>query len=313
MKRLSFVIMLALCTMGVWAQDGIKVEFKGASPNIFDFAWSYLLNYDSNTEDYEAITGIRDALERYLQDENQDDDVTLIVDKKAGFISYECLHQGHAQLIEMCFWNEADKKHKLFAYSNWSYFNGHPELGQFDALAFYRYDNATKTMEYTLTPGFDVIYENGTTYSLPRVGKDIKVNKWDGGMKNQTTLKWNGHGFDEKPAAAESGQEVGQKWRSKKDYKEGLAPVMNDEEFWGFVDETGKLVIPCRYRQVGSFSEGLAYVSEDYQFYGYIDKTGRLVIPMDFKEAGNFENGKADVTTETNKAAVIDKTGKIIK
>ena len=124
----------------------------------------------------------------------------------------------------MCFWNEADKKHKLFAYSNWSYFNGHPELGQFDALAFYRYDNATKTMEYTLTPGFDVIYENGVTYSLPRVGKDIKVNKWDGGMKNQTTLKWNGHGFDEQPAA-KSGQAVGQKWRSMKDFKEGLAPV----------------------------------------------------------------------------------------
>ena len=104
MKRLSFAIMLALCTMGVWAQEGIKVEFKGASPDI-------------------------------------------------------------------------------------------SELGQFDALAFYRYDNATKTMEYTLTPGFDVIYENGITYSLPRVGKDIKVNKWNGGVKNQTTLKWNGHGF----------------------------------------------------------------------------------------------------------------------
>ena len=39
MKRLSFAIMLALCTMGVWAQEGIKVEFKGASPDIFDFVW----------------------------------------------------------------------------------------------------------------------------------------------------------------------------------------------------------------------------------------------------------------------------------
>ena len=26
MKRLSFAIMLALCTMGVWAQEGIKVN-----------------------------------------------------------------------------------------------------------------------------------------------------------------------------------------------------------------------------------------------------------------------------------------------
>ena len=63
MKRLSFAIMLALCTMGVWAQEGIKVEFEGANPNIFDFAWSYLINYDPNTEDYEATSGIRDALD----------------------------------------------------------------------------------------------------------------------------------------------------------------------------------------------------------------------------------------------------------
>ena len=190
--------MLALCTMGVWAQEGIKVEFEGASPNIFDFAWSYLLNLDVNCEDYEATSGIRDAMERYLQNENQDDGVTLIVDKKAGFISYERLVHGHAQLIEMCFWNEADKKHKLFAFNDWSYFNGHGELGQFDALAFYRYDNATRTMEYILPPGFDVKYESGTTYSLPRVGKDIIENKWDNNLhKTQKTLKWNGHGFDE--------------------------------------------------------------------------------------------------------------------
>lgn len=196
MKRLSFAIMLTLCTMGVWSQEGIKVEFEGASPNIFNLAWSYLLNYDSNSEDYEAASGIRDALERYLQDEKQDDGVTLIVDKKAGFISYERIQQGHAQLIEMCFWNEADKKHKLFAFSNWSYFNGYPQLGQFDALAFYRYDNATRTMEYILTPGFEVIYESGVSYSLPRMGKDIMMNKWNNGVKTQKTLKWNGHGFD---------------------------------------------------------------------------------------------------------------------
>ena len=197
MKRLSFTIMLALCTLGVWAQEAIKVNFEGANPNIFDLAWSYLLEYDCNSEDYEATNGIRDAMERYLQKENQDDGVTLIVDKKAGFISYERLEHGHAQLIEMCFWNEADKKHKLFAFSNWSYFNGHPVQGQFDALAFYRYDNATRTMEYILTPGFDVVYEPGVTYSLPRVGKDIKENKWDDNlMKTQKTLKWNGHGFN---------------------------------------------------------------------------------------------------------------------
>jgi len=42
-----------------------------------------------------------------------------------------------------------------------------------------------------------VSYEQNTTYSLPRVGKDIIINKWDkDGQKTQKTLKWNGHGFN---------------------------------------------------------------------------------------------------------------------
>ena len=37
MKRLSFVIMFALCTLGVWAQKA-DVKFEGTAPNILDFA-----------------------------------------------------------------------------------------------------------------------------------------------------------------------------------------------------------------------------------------------------------------------------------
>ena len=96
----------------------------------------------------------------------------------------------------MCYWNEADKKHKLFAFSNWSYFNDLPDQGQYDTLVFLRYTNATKKMEFCAPPGFEVSYEQNTTYSLPRVGKDIIINKWDqDGLKTQKTLKWNGHGF----------------------------------------------------------------------------------------------------------------------
>ena len=120
----------------------------------------------------------------------------------------------------MCYWNEADKQHKLVACSRWSYFNGYPSLGQFDGMTFLRYDNATKRMTYCETPGFEVIYTENNTYSLPRKGKDIMMNKWDGGIKNQTTLKWNGHGFDE-PATTEQSPEAEQKWRSMKDFKEG--------------------------------------------------------------------------------------------
>lgn len=27
---------------------------------------------------------------------------------------------------------------------------------------------------------------------------------------------------------------------------------------WGFINKTGKEVIPCKYKQVGNFSDGLA-------------------------------------------------------
>ncbi|MBR5729570.1 MAG: hypothetical protein IKX61_05100 [Prevotella sp.] len=50
-------------------------------------------------------------------------------------------------------------------------------------------------MRYYEYPGFRVDYDHAT-YSLPRTGKDIIVNKWDkNGKKTQKTLKWNGRKF----------------------------------------------------------------------------------------------------------------------
>ena len=95
----------------------------------------------------------------------------------------------------MCYWNESDGKHKLFAYNQWFYENGKPVGGQYDGLTFFRYNNATKKMSWCEAPGFDVEFHN-TTYTLPRTGKDIIKTKWDdNGGKRQTTLKWNGRRF----------------------------------------------------------------------------------------------------------------------
>ena len=100
----------------------------------------------------------------------------------------------------MCYWNEADGKHKLFAYNVKCFRNGKYSPGQFDGLQFYRYNNATKKMTYYQMPGFDssLYTEDGAyiTYSLPRVGKDIVITYWyDNGTKKQKTLKWNGRKF----------------------------------------------------------------------------------------------------------------------
>ena len=84
-------------------------------------------------------------------------------------------------------------------------------------------------------------------------------------------------------------------------------------ELWGFVDKTGKVVIPCKYRSAAWFSEGLSAVTENYNDYGYIDKTGKVVIPFNFKNAYSFEKGKAKVQDADRQWRKIDKTGKYIE
>jgi len=46
---------------------------------------------------------------------------------------------------------------------------------------------------------------------------------------------------------------------------------------WGFIDKTGKEVIPCTYDYAESFSDGLAKVTINGKA-NFIDKTGKVVI-----------------------------------
>ena len=56
-------------------------------------------------------------------------------------------------------------------------------------------------------------------------------------------------------------------------------------EKWGFIDKTGKEVIPAQYDLNGNFggyygfSEGVANVGKNNK-WGAIDKTGKVVVPI---------------------------------
>jgi hypothetical protein len=199
MKRLSMAIMLALWALGVWAQNGkIEVKFLGSYPDIIDFAWAYATHTEGNedTELDESTAALQQVLERYRTGREQQEDFTITVDKKAGYILVESKHDGFISKWEMCYWNMADKKHKLFAVCIEMSENGkRMNPGQFDCLNFYRYDNATRKMT-AYDAGVEVDYFN-ISYGLPRTGKDITVTHWseNGREKWQTTLKWNGNGF----------------------------------------------------------------------------------------------------------------------
>ena len=100
-------------------------------------------------------------------------------------------------------------------------------------------------------------------------------------------------------------------------FSEGLAPVQRGEK-WGFIDRTGKMVIEPQFGWPSQepFTEGLAAVSVDKKLFGYIDKTGKMVIPPKYYRAVWFSEGLAAVQTgeEEGSSTVgfIDKTGRMV-
>src|SRR6266436_599332 len=114
------------------------------------------------------------------------------------------------------------------------------------------------------------------------------------------------------------------------DFSEGLAPVkvQSADTVWcpadtqgnrsgstmmyGYIDKTGKLVIPAVFNSAEPFSEGLASVRKCDQAF-FIDKAGKTVIAGNFPYASSFSGGLAHVETLTKDgllAGYIDKTGK---
>ena len=86
-------------------------------------------------------------------------------------------------------------------------------------------------------------------------------------------------------------------------------------------DKTGRVIVPeGRYDWISDFSEGLAEVSktgsDGSKQYGYIDPSGKEVIPLEYSSAGSFSNGRAVVSKENAEGnrswSFIDKTGKAV-
>ena len=91
-------------------------------------------------------------------------------------------------------------------------------------------------------------------------------------------------------------------------YGQELRPVKGLNGKWGFVDETGKEMIPFKYENAGRFSEGLARVEYNSR-WGFINKAGNAVISLKYYAAGDFSEGLARVNSY-NRYGFIDMTGK---
>lgn len=100
-------------------------------------------------------------------------------------------------------------------------------------------------------------------------------------------------------------------------FSEGLAAVRKNDKF-GFINSSGKIIIPFNFDASLDFSEGICGVAklmgtEDSTFYEwtFIDKTGKQVINSVFEEVHEFKMGLASVKSN-GKFGWIDKSGKFV-
>ena len=98
-------------------------------------------------------------------------------------------------------------------------------------------------------------------------------------------------------------------------FSDGLAVVRKKDNTYAYIDQTGKIAIDAsQYSAVFPFYEGLAMVrSNATRKAGFIDKTGKEVIPCQYQWAGYFRNGATYASDTEGKNWLIDKAGKKLK
>ena len=79
----------------------------------------------------------------------------------------------------------------------------------------------------------------------------------------------------------------------------------------GYIDHTGRIVIPATFDDAHPFRDGLAQIQINgkYGILGFIDHTGKMVIPAQYAAATNFNEGFASVK-KNNSWQLIDRSGK---
>jgi len=83
---------------------------------------------------------------------------------------------------------------------------------------------------------------------------------------------------------------------------------------WGYINDKGKIVYPDGFRSYNDlpsvFNNGVASIKRKGRA-GFIDKTGKEIIPFDYSECSNFNEGYA-IVRNLDKRGIIDSTGKVV-
>lgn len=102
-------------------------------------------------------------------------------------------------------------------------------------------------------------------------------------------------------------------------FSEGRARVTDKNGKNGFIDVSGKLVVPCRYEVVENFNNGYAYVRDVYSngTGGLIDKNGKMIIIYPQGHHEHYYNNKRKIWTyrlyDDTENKLYDQNGNIIE
>ncbi len=106
------------------------------------------------------------------------------------------------------------------------------------------------------------------------------------------------------------GQMIASGYREILPFSEGLA-VVKDKKYYGFIDTTGKVVVPLTFVKASSFSQGRAAVRKE-SACGYIDRFGDPVVSFKFTKCMDYEDGRAVVYKGIRRAGLVDLEGKMV-
>lgn len=89
-----------------------------------------------------------------------------------------------------------------------------------------------------------------------------------------------------------------------------LYPILQDKK-WGYMDNSGKVVIEPKFMKATRFFDDLALVADETGKIGYIDRQGKVAIELKFEGASPFTEGYA-TAYQGGKAGVINKKGEFV-
>ena len=88
-----------------------------------------------------------------------------------------------------------------------------------------------------------------------------------------------------------------------KSFSDGMVSVFKNGKH-GFMNKDQKLVVPHKYDYVMAFNDGVAAVQNDGLF-GVIDKTGKVIVPIKYEHIGSFGNGLATTSVTDDSDTVL--------